>query len=680
MKNLAVCLLLLSLSAFAVENVFAAPAKIPRYAKFEASFTLLNQTGNPYDPQVNDIDVAFTGPHGLQMTVPAFWDGNIWRVRFAPTRVGDYALRITRNGQTIHPADLSEEKFVCVPSNNPGFIHRDPKIVQRFDFDNGQPYYPLGINIAWTGNNTPDYPGYFTDMEQAHLNWARIWMTFWDGKALDWSPDKTKNPPFGTFLLSAAQRWDVIFDQAAQKGIYVQMVLQHHGQYTAMVDPNWGENPFNAANGGFLQKPEDFFTNPEAERLTEAKYRYIVARWGYSTHLLSFELFNEVQNIKEAQSHFQDVVNWHKTMAAYIRSVDADHHLITTSMSTPTNALGDIGLDYDQDHTYPPDPVSVFGSVKTVGVTVPYFYGEWGPPNAMSPSSKPMVHNGLWAGLMTPMAGAAEYWYGDMIARENWWPMFASAGNFVQTYHIPQLGVLEPVTVGVDAPGPRADLSFAPPGGWGPLKHSDITLLADGTLPDMSGVPSYIQGTNHRDMMPQPLTFHLHCDAPAQFQVTIGSVSQNGAHPTLALDGQIAQQADYPAEPKDHDAKATLSVDVPVGDHTVALNNTGQDWFIANNITVTNYVPAVAVIAKGNMHSVVFWAYARPGGAAGPREATLSFPGLQPGRYQIHFWDTSLGQPLGAPKTVALHGTVLRVPLPAITGDLAGVIVSDQRK
>jgi hypothetical protein len=64
MKNLSLYLLLFLLSVLAVENVFAAPLKIPRYAKFEASFTLPDQTGNPFDPQANDVDVAFTGPHG----------------------------------------------------------------------------------------------------------------------------------------------------------------------------------------------------------------------------------------------------------------------------------------------------------------------------------------------------------------------------------------------------------------------------------------------------------------------------------------------------------------------------------------------------------------------------------------------------------------------------------------
>ncbi len=679
MKNLRLFLSLLLLCGLAAGTASSAPLKVPRYAKFEASFTLPGQTGNPFDPSANDVDVAFAGPHGLQMPVRGLWAGDGGGVRCAPTRVGAYHLDVTRNGLAMRPPDLSAARFVCVPSSDPGFIRRDPKTVQRFVFDDGRPYYPLGMNVAWTGGNGPDYPYYFSQMGQAHMNWARVWMTYWDGKALEWSPDKTKNPAIGYFLLDAARRWDMIFDQAARNGVYVQMVLQHHGQYTAAVDPNWADNPFNAANGGFLQHPDDFFTDAEAQRLTEAKYRYIVARWGYSTHLLSFELFNEVQNIREARSHFQDVVNWHKTMAAYIRSVDGNHHLLTTSISTPRNPLGQIGLDYDQNHTYPPDVVSVFAAVKTTGVDVPYFYGEWGPPGPRTAAAEPLVHDGLWASLMSPTAGAGQYWFWDTVNAQGWWPLFASAANFVRDYDVPDLGALDTISPGVDAPGPRADLSFAPPGGWGTTTRSDITLPSDGGTPDLSGVSSFIQGTSHRDMMPQPITFHLHCTGPAQFQVGVGSVSGGGAHATLALDGQAAQEADYPASAGNHDVNAVLSVDVPVGDHTVALGNTGPDWFVARQITVTDYVPAVAVLAKGGARSAVFWAYVRPGSGTGPRDAVLSVPGLRPGRYVVRLWDTGLGRPLGVPQVVALHGPVLRVPLPGLTGDVAGEVMAASR-
>ncbi len=675
MRNLRLFLILLLPCVLAAGASAAAPLKVPRDAKFEAAFTLPDQTGNPFDPQDNDVDAAFVGPGGLRMTVPAFWDGDRWRVRFAPTRVGAYRLTLTRNGHPEHPTDLTAAAFLCVPSADPGFIRRDPVTAQRFVFDDGQAYYPLGMNVAWTGGNGPDYPDYFAHMGQAHMNWARVWMTYWDGKALEWSPDKSKDPPIGSFLLDAARRWDMIFDQAAQNGVYVQMVLQHHGQYTAQVDPNWADNPFNAANGGFLQHPDDFFTDAQARRLTRAKYRYIVARWGYSTHLLSFELFNEVQNIREAQSHFQDVVAWHREMAAYIRSLDVDHHLITTSISVPTEPLGQIGLDYDQNHTYPPDLVSVFAGVQTEAVRVPYFYGEWGPTSFASPQSEPLVHNGLWASLMAPTAGAGQYWSWDLVAKYGWWPLFASATGFVRTFDVPSLGAMDTLRPDVDAPGPRADLKFAPSDSWETTTRFDVPLPATGGPPNLAGVSSFIQGGNHRAMLPRPISFYLRCAAPSLFQITVGTVASAGAHPTLALDGQAATQADFPAAPKDHPANAVLTVNVPTGDHTVALDNTGQDWFVLSQVTVTNYVPAVAVLAKGNAHAAVFWAYVRPGNGSGPRNATLSLPGLLPGRYRVRLWDTQRGEPLGSARAAVLHGPNLPVPLHGLTGDVAGEAV-----
>ena len=220
-------------------------------------------------------------------------------------------------------------------------------------------------------------------------------MTFWDGRALDWAQDKTKNPTPGTLLLDAARRWDALLDAEAQ-GIYVQVTLQHHGQYTEKVDPNWADNPWNAESGGFLARPADFFTDARARHLTRLKYRYIVARYGCSTHVLAWELFNEVQNIKETDGCFASVVAWHKEMAAFLRSQDVNRHLVTTSLSLPGEPLGEIGLDFDQPHAYPLDIVSYFAALR--GGTVPLFTAEWGPGNQKSPTAEAFLHDGLWAG------------------------------------------------------------------------------------------------------------------------------------------------------------------------------------------------------------------------------------------------------------------------------------------
>src|SRR6266481_9445051 len=121
--------------------------------------------------------------------------------------------------------------------------------------------------------------------------------------------------------------------------------------HPSRVDSNWAINPWNAKNGGFLATPEEFFTNPRARALTRAKYRYILARWGYSTHVLAWELFNEVEWTDAIRNqHADTVAAWHREMAAFLRQQDPNRHLITTSSDTKIPGLYE-AMDYVQPHT-----------------------------------------------------------------------------------------------------------------------------------------------------------------------------------------------------------------------------------------------------------------------------------------------------------------------------------------
>lgn len=651
----------------------AALPATPRFGKFEASWTLPAQAGNPFDPRDNNIEVAFDGPHGLHAVVPAFWDGDRWRVRFAPPLTGRYTLQVRRSGHASPALGLTASTFRCTASAAAGFVHVALTPLPHFVFGNGRTYYPLGMNVAWTGGDEPSYPALLPLLGGSGLNWARIWMNHWDGKNLDWAQDKARNPPRGFLLLDAARKWDAIFDSAARSGVYVQMTLQHHGQYTAHVDPNWADNPWNTANGGFLHAPADFFTDTQARRLTRAKYRYIVARWGYSTHLLAFELFNEVQNITETQAHPADVVAWHREMAAYLRSLDINHHLVTTSNSDPGTPLARIGLDYDQVHAYPPDMVSYFAAFHP-SAPVPVFAGEWGYDDAATLGVKrAFLHAGLWAGIMAPTAGAGQFWYGDAVVKNDWWPEFGSAASFVRTFHVAGIPSRFALTARADAPGPRADLVCAPPGGWGPTTRPLVPLLPDGAAPDLSGVSAYVQGRAHRDLLPGPIVFSLACARPTLVRLDLGIVAASGAHPTLSLDSRLVGEHEFPATARDHEAECSLSLLVPPGAHQVAVFNTGADWVVLRRLVAAGYGPPVSALARGTDRSAVFWARAQfP--AAPTAGATVLLPALRPGAYQVRLWDIARARSL---PPVRAHATKagLRIALPPFRRDIAGVAV-----
>jgi hypothetical protein len=167
----------------------------------------------------------------------------------------------------------------------------------RLVLTSGAVYTPIGANLAWADKDRVAFHLRALDaFGRAGLNWTRIWMVHWSGLNLDWLPeDMGRSPPSGYLDLRVAADWDKIVAMAEEKGVYLQIVFQHHGQYSSVADSSWGQNPWNAANpGGFLPSAAEFFTSLVAKELTALKYRYIVARWGYSPAVLAWQLFNEV--------------------------------------------------------------------------------------------------------------------------------------------------------------------------------------------------------------------------------------------------------------------------------------------------------------------------------------------------------------------------------------------------
>jgi hypothetical protein len=67
--------------------------------------------------------------------------------------------------------------------------------------------------------------------------------------------------------LDRAWQLDYVIELARQHGIMVMLSIQNHGPFSLTSNPEWNDNPYNAANGGPLQSPRDFFTSDEAQQL-----------------------------------------------------------------------------------------------------------------------------------------------------------------------------------------------------------------------------------------------------------------------------------------------------------------------------------------------------------------------------------------------------------------------------
>ena len=101
---------------------------VPRYGKLELLVVLSNVTAGEFynpDPATGGIDVStvFGGPSG-GATVPGFYDGSDFRVRFSPTATGGWTFAVT----VVDPggtATWTGGSFVCTASPLPGFARID---------------------------------------------------------------------------------------------------------------------------------------------------------------------------------------------------------------------------------------------------------------------------------------------------------------------------------------------------------------------------------------------------------------------------------------------------------------------------------------------------------------------------------------------------------------------------
>jgi len=674
MTTIAIYSALTSMTILAAASVVSAAPSQGSYPKIEAAFHL-TVTGNPFDYRQNDVIVKIRRPDAVTVSQPAFFDGgDTWRVRYTPRSPGAYTIvSISLNGKPA-PTAAEPKKWSVKGKQGAGFLRLDKSNAGRFAFDNGSRYFPVGQNVAWGDTDT-----IFPKMKQAEENWARVWMASWAGNNLDWSSNgDDKNEP-GQLSLDVAHKWDKIVDGAEANGIYFQLVLQHHGQYSSTTDTNWSSNPWNVKNGGFLATPEEFFTSERARTLTKAKYRYIVARWGYSPSIMSWELFNEVQWTDAIRNkHEADVLAWHKEMASFIRQQDLNRHLITTSSDQAIAGLFD-NMDYLQHHDYPNDIIgSARNAVSAVSPLVgikPDFGGEVGHGDTPPYSLRAV----LFASLMANEAGAAQPWFWDVYDRDNLYSVFTPAARFVRVSGLAEQNNLVKTEPKVDTDA-RIDLVLRPGGGWVPTERHDFTL--DGSNPPDSfyRFPAYFFGTNNRDMNPGPLVFNVNRASAGSMTMHIGQIGKGGAHITISVDGRTVAEQDFPAAEPETRTRVAIPVAIEAGKHTITIANSGTDWVNIGDFTFTGAVRALAAYGLSNSTWSAVWLYHRGQELSSDAPQTvsgkLSLDGLSPGRYRAVWWDTEAARAVGTPimATASANGSLV-LNTPEIRRDVALYVV-----
>ena len=449
---------------------------IPRLELFEASFQLNRAFGNPYDPDCVRIDAVIAAPDGSIASVPCFWYEGYsrrltggqeiltptgeacWKLRYTPRLIGDYHIYIEVRDmaaeESPRPPGNNTLDFRCVHSPHRGFLRVSALDPAYVEFEDGSPYIGIGHNLCgWEWGGTDNRRGTY-EYDEWLLNMANNGATmaqfdFCEGDQLEWTPHPDELPFSadwrGLVYYNAQNAWkmDQRFQRAEELGIYFRLSLLHWEDFDTETEdfPDWGwnRNPYNMANGGPVANVSQFFTSAEARRIYRNHLRYTVARWGYSRNLLAYELWNEVDaddivwgtEKPDYRSNAEYVADWHREMAAFIKKIDPNKALITTSFAHTYNddrlwQLPEMDLttfhrytyfngDYDEQQY---DTIGALQSVISGRLAVtgkPVLAGEF----ALSPGGDIQkdydrqgyeFHDQMWASLMVKGLGTAMHW------------------------------------------------------------------------------------------------------------------------------------------------------------------------------------------------------------------------------------------------------------------------------
>ena len=174
--------------------------KVGKYEKLEILIKVDTTYDNPFDPDQVDLTVALKTPEGKQILLPAFYCQDYerrkfdrqrgranwyypigrgsWNARFAPSQTGMYsATAAIRDKNGIIQSKTA--KFDCTPSSKKGFIRACRKDPRFFEFTEGVPFFAIGQNLAFIGEgqyvNLTKAEQIFEKLSRNGANFLRIW-------------------------------------------------------------------------------------------------------------------------------------------------------------------------------------------------------------------------------------------------------------------------------------------------------------------------------------------------------------------------------------------------------------------------------------------------------------------------------------------------------------------------
>ncbi len=450
------------------------------YERYELAIEIPDRYDNPFDPTEIDVTAKITQPDGHMHEISGFYYQSYyrqpssatdrvipqgkphWRIRYSPTMTGRHW--VTLHVQDAHGSDRSPTlEFDAAPPQRTGFVRVSENDPRFFEFDNGTPFFPIGHNLRspfdermnrqfpWAIRHDKGariYDHYFRQMEAHGENITEIWMASWS-LGIEWSRTAPGYHGIGQYNLMHAWELDRVLEAAERHGIHVTLVIHNHGKFSIHWDTEWDQNPYNKAMGGYLERPEDYFSDERAFADFEQLMRYIIARWGSSPNIFAWKLWNELDltgSHRERVNHRRaETVEWHRRMGQRVRAMDPYRHMIGTHFCgdyTHQNPeiveLPEMDFSLIDAYHSNPDPLHIVELMRRTAIfnnrfDKPVLITEFGgsPHAATLEHLDGALHAGLWSSIAIPLGGAPMLWWWGLIEEQNHYPKFRALANFM---------------------------------------------------------------------------------------------------------------------------------------------------------------------------------------------------------------------------------------------------------
>ena len=485
----------LNVFALASAALPAPPTSAPLLGLWEARL-LAPTNSTPFDAASLGTWLEVTAPDGSAVNVTPFFAADFARslnassgeevlapsgapphfaVRFAPRALGAHSF--VQRFLATPPAWLEplQGSFECVADGTiagDGFARVDARAGAYFTLDGEKAFFLVGEDMAWAGvwpyehgssqfsngtGQTYAYDRWLPKLAAVGGNFIRLWIgpslvrqPTYDGElgtmlglALHGSDDGSA--VFGEYNLKAAWRIDYIVELCRRLGVKIALVIDAQQSFCDGGPSNsgwcfWPDSIYNVKNGGPLSDPALFFNNSATMLELRQRWSYIVARWGYSTSIFSWELANE-QDDWPAWKYSSAVIEQQAAIARWLPTIDPNTHMVDNSFGGTRVIKGFEDLPevaFTSVHSYDNEDFAqlvwdaVTPRVPELGKPcfVEEFGASWQGPNQHSLDPTGIgQRTGAWASLIGHAAGTAMQWWWNEVDTLNTYSQLEGAAT-----------------------------------------------------------------------------------------------------------------------------------------------------------------------------------------------------------------------------------------------------------